>query len=65
MAITQQKPVRSREQRIADILRTHKPRTFEELLGPKPEPEDAEDLEAFLEYLHSRREPVRVPGESE
>jgi hypothetical protein len=65
MAITDQTRTRAREERIAAILRTHRPLTFEEMLGPEPEPGDSEDLQAFLDFLHSRHEPVRVPDSSE
>lgn len=65
MPIGEQKPTRSREERIAAILRKHRPLRFEEMLGPEPEPGDAEDLEAFLAFLASRREPVHVPDQTE
>lgn len=44
-------------EKLAEILRTHRPLRYEDTMGPPPEPGDTEDLEAFrgtLETQHQR-----------
>ena len=67
MAIKKRERVPTREELLAEIRRHARPRSFEEMLGPKPQPGDADDdLEGFLEFLEEqRRVPARYPGDEE
>jgi hypothetical protein len=65
MAISEQPREKSRDELLAEIWRAHHPRSFEEMLGPEPQPGDADDLEDFLRFLHSHRHPVRTPDDQE
>lgn len=65
MAITKKPLERTREDTLVEIRRGCRPRRFNEMLGPNPQPGDAEDLEDFLCYLHSYRRPVQAPDGEE
>lgn len=55
----------TREEILTEIRRLHRPRKFEEMLGPTPEPGDKEDLEDFLSFLNAHRGGVRTPDDEE
>ena len=67
MAIAEnQERLPTSEEKLAGILRAHRPLGFEDTVGPPPEPGDAEDLESFLAFLaEQRREPGRYPGDQD
>ena len=67
MPVKEHERVPTRDELLAELRRQARPRSFEEMLGPKPQPGDADDdLEGFLALLEEqRRQPARFLGELE
>jgi hypothetical protein len=61
MSIQDQEREKTREELIREIHERQRPRSFDDMLGPEPEPGDDEDLEDFLQYLREVRQEVFAP----
>jgi hypothetical protein len=65
MAIIERPNARSREEMLAEIRRLARARRFEEMLGPEPDPGDADELRDFLTFLEEqRRQHQQYPGDA-